>query len=120
METNTITIPIPDELDAEAGADAKRLGTSKSELIRRGLTVLLPDRNVVADGDPWRQMAGFASEDGQLNRVRSTGSSTSGEIRRYQCGLVGILGERDVFHAVAFGAGRLTPSESPSGGPAHL
>lgn len=58
----TITITIPDELDAEAAAEAKRLGISKSELIRRGLAALLPDHDVVTDGDPWRRLAGFASE----------------------------------------------------------
>ncbi len=70
----TITITIPDELDAEAAAEAKRLGISKSELIRRGLRALLPDHDVVADGDPWRRLAGFASKDakaepGEIDRV---------------------------------------------------
>ena len=58
----TITITIPDELDAEAAAEAKRLGISKSELIRRGLTTLLPDHDLETAGDPWRRLAGFASE----------------------------------------------------------
>ena len=70
----TITITIPDELDAEAAAEAKRLGISKSELIRRGLTALLPDRGIEAEGDPWRGLAGFASldataEPGEIDRV---------------------------------------------------
>ena len=71
----TITITIPDELDAEAAAEAKRLGISKSELIRRGLTTLLPDRDLEAvAGDPWRRLAGFASgvavaEPGEIDRV---------------------------------------------------
>lgn len=60
----TITITIPDELDAEAAVEAKRLGISKSELIRRGLTTLLPDHNAQTDGDPWHRLAGFASEVG--------------------------------------------------------
>lgn len=59
----TITITIPDELDAEAAAEAKRLGISKSELIRRGITALLPDRDVDGAEDPWRRLAGFASPD---------------------------------------------------------
>ncbi len=69
-----ITITIPDELDAEAAAEAKRLGISKSELIRRGLTTLLPDHDLETAGDPWRRLAGFASEvaisePGEIDRV---------------------------------------------------
>jgi len=72
-DMKTITITIPDELDAEAAAEAKRLGISKSELIRRGLNALLPDR-IEAEGDPWRGLAGFASGDtvadpGEIDRV---------------------------------------------------
>ena len=59
----TITITIPDELDAEAAAEARRLGISKSELIRRGLTALLPADGIETEGDPWRRLAGFASTD---------------------------------------------------------
>ncbi len=62
-DMKTITITIPDELDAEAAAEAKRLGISKSELIRRGLNALLPDHGIEAEGDPWRGLAGFASGD---------------------------------------------------------
>ena len=70
----TITITIPDELDIEAAAEARRLGISKSELIRRGLTALLPDHNVETEGNPWRRLAGFASEDataepGEIDQV---------------------------------------------------
>jgi Arc/MetJ-type ribon-helix-helix transcriptional regulator len=70
----TITITIPDELDAEAAAEAKRLGISKSELIRRGLNALLPDHGIEAEGDPWRRLAGFASGDitaepGEIDQV---------------------------------------------------
>ena len=70
----TITITIPEELDAEAAAEAKRLGISKSELIRRGLATLLPDRSIDSEEDPWRELAGFASEDasaepGEIDRV---------------------------------------------------
>ena len=69
-----ITITIPDELDAEAAAEAKRLGISKSELIRRGLAALLPDRGIDTEGDPWLGLAGFASGDttaepGEIDRV---------------------------------------------------
>ncbi len=70
----TITITIPDDLDAEAAAEAKRLGISKSELIRRGLSALLPDHALEAEEDPWRGLAGFASGDkttepGDIDRV---------------------------------------------------
>ena len=70
----TITITIPNELDAEAAAEAKRLGISKSELIRRGLNALLPDHAIEAEGDAWRGLAGFASGDktaepGEIDRV---------------------------------------------------
>ena len=70
----TITITIPDELDAEAAAEAKRLGISKSELIRRGLSALLPDNGIEAARDLWHGLAGFASggttaEPGEIDRV---------------------------------------------------
>lgn len=70
----TITITIPDELDAEAAAEAKRRGISKSELIRRGLAAVLPEQDVKSEDDPWRQLAGFASPDasvepGEIDRV---------------------------------------------------
>lgn len=58
----TITITIPEELDAEAAAEARRKGISKSELIRRGLTAILPDQATQPNEDPWREFAGFASE----------------------------------------------------------
>jgi hypothetical protein len=69
----TITITIPEELDAEAAAEARRLGISKSELIRRGLAALLPAR-IEPEGDVWRRLAGFAGEDvtaepGDIDRV---------------------------------------------------
>jgi hypothetical protein len=70
----TITITITEELDAEAAAAAKRLGISKSELIRRGLAALLPPRDLDAEGDPWRRLAGLAWADaaagpGDIDRV---------------------------------------------------
>jgi hypothetical protein len=66
------TITIPDELDAEAAAEAKRLSISTSELTRRGLTAPLPDRGGDAEGDPWRRLAGFASGRARLSPARST------------------------------------------------
>ena len=57
-----VQVTIPEELDSEATEEAKRLGISKSELIRRGLIALLPDRRMLED-DPWRDLAGFGSED---------------------------------------------------------
>lgn len=70
----TITITIPEELDAEAAAEAKRQGISKSELIRRGLATLLPNQDTQPSEDPWHQLAGFAGEEltaepGEIDRV---------------------------------------------------
>jgi hypothetical protein len=70
----TITITIPDELDAEAASEAKRRGISKSELIRRGLAAVLPERDTNVEEDPWHRLAGFASPDasvepGEIDRV---------------------------------------------------
>jgi len=69
-----ITITIPEDLDAEAAAEAKRLGISKSELIRRGLAAVLPEREIEPDDDPWRRLAGFArpglsADPGDIDRV---------------------------------------------------
>ena len=36
---------MPEELDAQAAAEARRPGISKSELIRRGLAAVLPAEN---------------------------------------------------------------------------
>lgn len=58
----TITITIPDQLDAEAAAEAKRRGISKSELIRRGLAAVLPETQAGSSQDPWHRLAGFADE----------------------------------------------------------
>lgn len=70
----TITITIPDGLDAEAATEAKRQGISKSELVRRGLAAVLPDHDPHRIDDPWHQLAGFAGEGlavapGEIGRV---------------------------------------------------
>ncbi|MYB25353.1 MAG: ribbon-helix-helix protein, CopG family [Acidimicrobiia bacterium] len=56
-----VTITIPAELDAEAAAEARRLGISKSALIRRGLEAVLPSDRLDTGSDPWRDLAGFGS-----------------------------------------------------------
>ena len=48
----TVTITMPEELDAQAAADARRQGISKSELIRRGLAAVLPAGNPEPSNDP--------------------------------------------------------------------
>lgn len=70
----SVTITMPEKLDAEAAAEARRLGISKSELIRRGLAAVLPARESESTGDPWRDLAGFGSpgisvEPGEIDRV---------------------------------------------------
>lgn len=57
-----VTITIPEELDAEAAAEARRLGISKSELFRQGLAAVLPAERLDAGGDSWSDLAGFGSE----------------------------------------------------------
>jgi hypothetical protein len=58
----SITITIPEDLDALAAAEARRRGISKSELIRVGLGVVLSPPLGTADDDLWRSLAGFGSE----------------------------------------------------------
>lgn len=58
----TVTITIPEELDSEAAAEARRLGISKSELIRRGLAAVLPVERLDTGADPWIDLAGFGGE----------------------------------------------------------
>ena len=69
-----VTITMPEELDAEAAAEARRLGISKSELIRRGLAAILPAESLDPGDDPWAAMAGFGSrgisvEPGEIDAV---------------------------------------------------
>ena len=70
----TVTITMPEELDAQAAAEARRQGISKSELIRRGLAAVLPARSLESSNDPWRDMAGFGGkglsvEPGEIDAV---------------------------------------------------
>ncbi len=69
-----VTITIPEELDAEAADEARRLGISKSELIRRGLAAVLPTGRPDMSGDLWSELAGFggeglSAEPGEIDRV---------------------------------------------------
>lgn len=55
----TITITIPEDLDQQAAAEARRRGISKSELLRRGLEAELPTPVDEPGADLWRSLAGF-------------------------------------------------------------
>ena len=59
LPMKAVTITMPEELNDQAAAEARRLGISKSELIRRGLAAILPERHLEATDDPWLAMAGF-------------------------------------------------------------
>ncbi len=69
-----ITIALPEDLDDQAAAEARRLGISKSELIRRGLAAILPDGRVEAADDPWSAVVGFGPvgvsvEPGEIDEI---------------------------------------------------
>ena len=69
-----VTITMPEELDAQAAAEALRLGISKSELIRRGLAAVLPAVESEPTGNIWLDLAGFGSpgisvEPGEIDEV---------------------------------------------------
>lgn len=70
----TVTITIPESLDAQAAAEARRRGISKSELIRLGLAAVLPSPRAVEGDDPWRDLAGFGEQNlsvapGEIDRT---------------------------------------------------
>jgi len=69
-----VTITMPEELDAEAAAEARRLGISKSELIRRGLAAILPAKRPDASKNLWHELAGFGEpgisvEPGEIDEI---------------------------------------------------
>ena len=69
-----VTITMPEELNDQAAAEARRLGISKSELIRRGLAAVLPVETPDCNDDPWTAMIGFgpagvSAEPGEIDDV---------------------------------------------------
>ena len=69
-----VTITMPEELNDQAAAEARRLGISKSELIRRGLAAILPADGSDAGENLWLELAGFGSkgisvEPGEIDEV---------------------------------------------------
>lgn len=69
-----VTITMPEELDAQAAAEARRLGISKSELIRRGLAAVLPAAESEPTGNILLDLAGFGSpgisvEPGEIDKI---------------------------------------------------
>lgn len=54
-----VTIMVPEELDAKAAAEARRMGMSKSELIRRGLAAVVPAGEPEPSENLWLDLAGF-------------------------------------------------------------
>ena len=69
-----VTITMPEELNDQAAAEARRLGISKSELIRRGLAAVLPVETPDSNDDPWTAMIGFgpagvSAEPGEIDDV---------------------------------------------------
>ncbi len=69
-----VTITMPEELDAQAAAEARRLGISKSELIRRGLATVLPAAEEEPTGNLLLDLAGFGEpgisvEPGEIDKI---------------------------------------------------
>jgi hypothetical protein len=58
-DVKAITITISEDLDARAAAEIRRLGISKSALIRLGLAAVLPVAGEASSADLWRDLAGF-------------------------------------------------------------
>jgi hypothetical protein len=58
-----ITITVPEELDADDAAEARRWGISKSELYWIGLRSILADPIPVDRDEPRRSQAGFVDSD---------------------------------------------------------
>lgn len=59
LHLKAVTITMPEELDAKAAAEVRRLGISKSELIWRGLAAVLPADQPEPSGNLWLDLAGF-------------------------------------------------------------
>ena len=59
LSMKAVTITMPEELNDQAAAEARRLGISKSELIRRGLAAILPADGSDAGENLWLELAGF-------------------------------------------------------------
>ena len=74
LHMKAVTIMVPEELDAQAAAEARRLGISKSELIRRGLAAVLPADQPEPSKELWLDSAGFGEagvsvEPGEVDEV---------------------------------------------------
>lgn len=74
LPMKAVTITMPEELNAQAAAEARRLGISKSELVRRGLSAVLPEQSPETNDDPWLAMAGFGPvgvsvEPGEIDEI---------------------------------------------------